>query len=312
MRCIDTHCHYNLEPLYSGKPSHFRIKPGDPIVSGHWRQHLSTALQHGVLGGVVVGADLENSKRAIELHQLEPRLLASIGLHPDLVDSTATEYLKQNPHATTTALQAYLFSTVDSLAAELETLAKSTSLVAIGETGCDYYYFGDDHSVNEVLRAAQARLFQQQLQLAKRLNLPVIVHTRDKGDQAYFDALNQLKHAKLDQPFVLHCVSGPLDYIEQALAIGAHLGFDGNLTYKNAQSLEHILQLTPVDRILIETDAPYLPPVPYRGQICEPWMVVKVAERVCTLKDTTESQLLDTTARFFGPSVSSLITDQTS
>lgn len=312
MRCIDTHCHYNLEPLLSGKPSHFRIKPGDPILSGNWREHFATARHHGVLGGVVVGADLENSKKAVELHQLEPRLLASIGLHPDIVDTKAAEFLKQNPHTTAEALQDYLFTTTDQLFSELEALAHTSEIVALGETGCDYYYFESDQSINQVLRATQIRLFQQQLSLASSLNVPVIVHTRDKGEQAYHDALAQLIHAKLSQPFVLHCVSGPLGYVDQALAEGAYLGFDGNLSYKNAQSLHQILQITPANRVLIETDAPYLPPVPYRGQICEPWMVVNVAEHVCASKNIDETQLLDNTVRFFGGAVRNLITDQTS
>lgn len=312
MRCIDTHCHYNLEPLYSGKPSHFRIKPGDPILEGDWQHHFEVARQHGVLGGIVVGADLENSKKAVELHASEPRLVASVGLHPDLVDTKAAEFLKLTPSATPTELQNYLFTTIDQLYGELQALARSSEIIAIGEIGCDYYYFGDDQVINEVLRAAQERLFLQQLQLAHDLGLPVIVHTRDKAVQAYLDVLRLLKQTMPDHPFVLHCVSGPVDYIQQALTIGAYLGFDGNLSYKNAEPLHQILQMTPVERILIETDAPYLPPVPYRGQICEPWMVVKVTEQVCTLKNTTEEQLLANTARFFGAGITALLTDQTS
>ncbi len=312
MRCIDTHCHYNLEPLYSGMPSHFRLKPNDPILDRNWQQHFETAHDQGVLAGIVVGADLENSKRAIEIHNTEPRILASVGLHPDIIDTKAAEFLKTNPHATVTELQNDLFSMIDHLLTELSTLARTSEVVAIGEIGCDYYYFGDDQAINQVLRTAQTHLFQLQLRLAQDLNLPVIVHTRDKAEQAYYDVLNHITQAKFERHFVLHCASGPLDYIQAALAIGAYLGFDGNLTYKNAQSLHQILEQTPADRVLIETDAPYLPPVPFRGQICEPWMVVKVAEYVCAAKGVIDQQLLINTAQFFGPSIAALIADQTS
>lgn len=312
MRCIDTHCHYNLEPLYSGKPSHFRIQSSDPILSANWQTHFTTAQQQGVLAGVVVGADLKNSQRAIELHQLEPRLVASIGLHPDIIEQMVTTFTNASPHATLDELQTQLFTEIDRLSAELDILAHNSDIVAIGETGLDYYFFGDDQALNTVLRRGQERLFQNQLKLAHTLQLPIIVHTRDKAEQAYLDALQTILDSHPTSPFVLHCVSGPENYIKTAIDAHAYLGFDGNLSYKNADLLRHILQLAPVDRILVETDAPYLPPVPYRGQVCEPWMVIKVAEQVCELKQCSEEQLLVNTASFFGSSVQTLITDQTS
>lgn len=312
MRCIDTHCHYNLEPLFSGQPSHFRIKPDDAILSGNWQAHFKTAQLHGVQAGIVVGADLTNSKRAIELHAIEPNLLASVGLHPDLAETNQAAFMIQHPHSTAMELQSHLFAQVDSMIIQLEKLLEAGEVVAVGETGCDYYYFGSDSTLNDIFRSTQARLFQSQLVLSKKYDLPVIVHTRDKGEQAYFDVLTHIEQAELNQPFVLHCVSGPLTYIQQAIAQGAYLGFDGNLTYKNADSLLKILEIAPVDRILIETDAPYLPPTPYRGQICEPWMVTKVAEFVCATKHISEEQLLTNTARFFGTAITTLLSDQTS
>ncbi len=310
MRCIDTHCHYNLEPLFNGQRSHFRIKDDDSILAKNWQIHWESAKNAGVLGGIAVGADLENSAIAISIHKQQPKILAAVGLHPELPSELLTTITTSSPELSIIELKNEVTLQLNQHLEKLSGLARNNEIVAIGETGCDYYYFTDDLVLNEFTRDLQAHLFAAQIKLANQLKLPVIVHTRDKKTQAYTDALSLIKqHYEFHKPFVLHCVSGPLEYVQAAIELGAYVGFDGNLTYKNNQDLLEILAMVPANRIVIETDSPYLPPTPYRGQVCEPWMVTSVATAVCDLKKITEETLLQNTVNLFGKPIETLLSD---
>ncbi len=313
MRCFDTHCHYNLEPLFSGQPSHFRIKPADPILTKNWQRHWETARQKGVLGGLVVGADLESSKRALKINTQEPHLLPTVGIHPGVVSEVVSHFLADQPEATGDELTEYLGEMFVAQIKILRSLAENSRVVAIGETGCDYFHFDTQTPFPDIQRAAQAQVFIAQIQLANELQLPLIIHVRDRMATAYTDALNLLKtHFAFISPFILHCVSGPIEYVKAAVALGGFIGFDGNLNYKNNHDLLALLEIAPIDRIVVETDAPYLPPIPYRGQVCEPWMVTEVAKHLLSVKNITEEQLLANTVALFGEPVKKLITDQSS
>ncbi|MCC6711629.1 MAG: TatD family hydrolase [Candidatus Pacebacteria bacterium] len=278
VQVIDTHCHYNMEPLYSGKKSHFRLNDDEPILSMTWQQHWHNAQQKEVGGGVVVGANMESSLKAVEIASLEPKLIAAIGIHPHEAEAKPLAEYEQF----------------------LTKLLPNNNIKAIGETGLDYFRLNKNTSEFHQTKQAQHQLFALQIKLAKQQQLPLIIHVRDDQELAYWETLDILKqHHDADLKFVLHCVSGPTKYVEEALTLGAYLGFDGNISYKNTDDLKKILKATPQDKILIETDAPYLPPQGYRGQICEPWMVTEVAKFITENFEVDLDQVLTNTKKFF-------------
>lgn len=313
VRCIDTHCHYNLEPLFSGQTSHFSLKTDDPILHANWQTHWQAASAKGVIGGIVVGADLESSKRAITINQQQARILPSVGIHPGVISEITAQFVTDNPHATADDVAGYLGEIFHVQMAVLADLATKPQVIAIGETGCDYFHFDEKTAFPDIQRHTQMAVFTEQIQLANTLGLPLIIHVRDRLATAYTDTLELIKkHFSFHTPFVLHCASGPLTYITAAVELGAFVGFDGNLTYKNNQDLLAILQAIPLDKVVAETDAPYLPPVPYRGKVCEPWMVTEVVNQLGKSATITSDQLLANTASLFGTPITTLLADQSS
>lgn len=237
MPIFDTHCHYNLEPLYSD-----------------WQKHWQAAQEKGIQRSLNIGTDHLSNQRAVEIAAQEPHLPAAVGLHPTDVGHE-------------------VMSDIDDALARMTDLLKGNHhIIALGETGLDYFRLESDSA--EAVIAEQKELFRKQIVLANEFQLPLILHVRDRGEQAYWDVLTELKNNyAFHKPFILHCASGPLQYIKEAVELGAYIGVAGNVTYKNADSIRNIVRVTPAERLLLETDAPFLPPVPYRGQDCEPWMI---------------------------------------
>lgn len=261
---FDTHCHYNLEPLFD-----------------EWQKHWQAAQAKGVQKSLVIGTDLRSNERAVAIATAENNLPAAVGLHPTDVGHE-------------------VMSDIDDAVANLATLLKeSDRIIAIGETGLDYFRLED--ASREIVIEQQQRLFQLQIALANEHHLPLIIHVRDRGEQAYNDVLIQLKaRSDLQQAFVLHCVSGPLQYIKAALELGAYLGVAGNVTYKNADAIRDIVRVAPKDRLVLETDAPFLPPVPYRGQDCEPWMISETGSFLAEEMGVDPDQLWENAVKLFG------------
>ena len=247
---IDTHCHYNLSPLYE-----------------NWQEHWQKAQQHGVKKSIIPGSSVEISRRAVEIAQQDKNLYAAVGIHP---------------HEYNQISRADLPTSIVQHAASLSMMLDDKNVIAIGETGLDYYRLKDEE--RELATNNQKAALRMHIQLANQFEKILIIHARDKGgkkdenNQAYWDILeiikNDYQHKK---PFILHCVSGPKDYIEKALELGAYIGVGANVTYPNANELRELVKLIPPERLLLETDAPYLPPQEFRGQTCEPWMIEKVA-----------------------------------
>jgi len=274
MPLFDTHCHYNMEPLWDS-----------------WQEHWAKAQAHGLTFSIVAGADLLSCQHGLEIFKLEPKLMPSLGFHPEVYDLRVSELFSKNLSSTQILAEAEKL-----LAGDISWLTHATQthkIVAIGEIGLDYYYFNPVQPELNILKiAAQKAAFTAQILIANKFNLPLIVHTRDKSETAYRDALALIKqNYHFAKPFVLHCVSGPLDYIQEAINLGGYVGFDGNLTYKNNQNLLEIFPAVPPDRVLLETDAPFLPPVPYRGQTCEPWMVSLTADYLENQLKISQNQL---------------------
>lgn len=211
---------------------------------------LSSMPTHGI--GLIVnpGCDLESSRKAAEYAQHYDFMYAAVGYHPEnLADGVDL--------------------------AQIEQLAKENPRVrAIGEIGLDYYW-----EKNEDARRTQREVFHAQMRMAKRLGLPVIIHDRE----AHLDTLTVLEQHP-DVRGVLHCYSGSAEHAERILALGYYLSFTGVITYKNARKSHEVIAAMPLDRIMIETDAPYLSPEPYRGKRNSSLYVHRVAEQLAQIR----------------------------
>jgi TatD DNase family protein len=200
---------------------------------------------------VEVGYDLESSRAAVALAEAHPAIYAVVGIQP---------------HYAAIADDAWL--------AEVERLAAHPKVVAIGEIGLDYYHDRAPHDLQE-------RLFRSQLALARELNMPVVIHSRD----AQADTTRILRDAARGQPGIMHSFSGDWDYAAACLEVGFHLSFSGPLTFAKAAELHDVARRAPLDRLLTETDSPYLAPHPLRGKRNEPANVRLVAERLAALRE---------------------------
>ena len=208
---------------------------------------IERARSKSIVWLINIGYDVESSRKAIRQASLYPDVKATVGIHP---------------HDASTLTKASL--------SELESLATSESVVAFGEIGLDYYY---DNSPRDVQREA----FSLQMKLAKELKLPVVIHSRD----ATKDTLEILReYAPLQG--IMHCFSGSLETAQICMDLGLHIAFGGAITFKNAPRLRKVVEGVPWDRILVETDCPYLSPEPLRGRRNEPaylqYTLAKLAE----------------------------------
>ena len=201
------------------------------------------------------GCELRSSETAVSLAGRWPWVYAAVGIHPE--DMAGME---------------------DGDLARIEALAAHEKCVAIGEIGLDYYW--DDTHKEE-----QKALFAAQLELALRLGLPVIVHDRE----AHGDCLDIVRRYP-ELRGVFHCYSGSAEMAEELLRRGWYLGFDGPITYKNARKALEVLEICPMDRILIETDSPYLSPVPMRGKRNDSGNLVYVAAKIAEIKGCTPEE----------------------
>lgn len=283
---IDTHCHYNIPPIW------------DAEQTSVWKKHWDRAQAAGVLASIVVGVDAATSTLAMNMAESDSRLLAAVGYHP--TDGLPTNKSLLNPEFTQQELH--------KISLNIRALCANSAIAAIGEVGLDYYRLSEIPAEAEAEITHQQAICSLQLQLAAEFHLPLILHVRDatNSTRAYDDILQLLHtHASFDQPFILHCVSGSIPYIQQALKLGAYIGVAGNITYKSAQAIRDIVVATPADRILLETDAPFLAPQSFRGKPCEPWMITETGRYLATELQQDLAQILDNTLQIF-PQLSSV------
>ncbi len=283
MPIFDTHCHYNLQPLYSGQTTdYFSSKKVGELVHQNWRDHWQKSRKNNVVASLIPGASLASSRTAIDIAQQDPNLYASIAIQPhELSKNTKAKKVNQDWQ-------------------QLINLGDHEQVVAIGETGLDYYYFKNDDDKQNIINKQQ-QLFIKHITLANQTNKTLIIHARDKNEQAYNDILSLIKkHYHFNQPFILHCVSGPISYIQQALGLGAYLSFASNVTYQSAHHLRKLVKIAPVDKILLETDAPFLPPAAYRGQINQPFMINDTAQFIKQKCNLDLSQILANSYQAYG------------
>lgn len=224
-------------------------------------QVVARALENGITGIINVGACMASSARSIALTQKYENIYAAVGIHPHDAKDALEEDYKQ-----------------------LAQWTKLHKVVAIGEIGLDYYY---DLSPREVQRA----VFIRQLDVARQTGVPFIIHDRD----AHGEILDILKKEAKGVPGVLHCFSGSLEMAREVLKMGLYISIAGPITFKNAAKLPEIAATVPLERLLVETDSPYLTPHPHRGKRNEPAYVKLVAEQVADLRGIELPELVKAT-----------------
>ena len=224
------------------------------------RDEVLTALpEKGVCGVVNNAVDLDSAARVIALAERYPHCYAAVGFHPENLESLPDDYL-------------------DRVAA----LTRHPKVVAVGETGLDYHW--------DIPKPLQQRVFREQIDLSLDLRMPIVVHDREAhGD--VFDLL-RLRRPKA----LVHCFSGSVELAREAVRLGCYISLGGVVTFKNARHSLEVASDIPLDRLLLETDAPYMAPVPFRGKRCDSSMIIYAAEKIAALRRIGVQELLDITA----------------
>ncbi|MEE9204177.1 MAG: TatD family hydrolase [Nitrospirales bacterium] len=216
---------------------------------------VARAQEAGVHTFITIGCDLATSRAAVALADRYRFVYATVGVHPHEV-----KHMK------------------DTWVTELRDLARHPKVLAYGEIGLDYHY---DHSPRDIQRAR----FRDQVRLARELTLPIVIHTREAQE----DTIGILKEERASElGGVFHCFSGDAWLAKDALDLGFYVSFSGVITFHNATMLREIAVTVPMDRLLIETDCPYLTPVPHRGKRNEPAYVKLVAEQIARVRSARE------------------------
>lgn len=223
------------------------------------REELLSSLLEKIRGVLHAATDLKSSLFGIENSQRFENFYTSVGFHPECLDR-----LPENP-----------VWELDRLISQ-----KRGKIVAVGEIGLDYHYEGYD-------REAQLKLFEEQLKLAKKADLPVIVHLRD----AIGDGMELLK--KYRPRGVMHCFSGSAETAKEVVALGMYISFTGVLTFKNSKKAKKACEEVPTDRLLLETDCPYMAPEPFRGRRCDSSMISETAAAMAEIKGISCEEMLE-------------------
>lgn len=226
---------------------------------------IKKSIQEGVGLFMVPGDNIINSKKAIELASLFPEVYCAIGVHPSDVETLD----------------------IEEVISQLKELYKTSNKIkAIGEIGLDKYWVKEEEIISK-----QKEFFIRQIELANELKLPIIIHDRD----AHEDTLKILKEHPPLYGGVMHCFSGSVEYLKEILSLGLYIGLDGPVTYKNAITPKEVAKVVPLDRLLVETDSPYLTPVPYRGKINYPHYVKNVIEEICRIRSINSREIENVT-----------------
>jgi TatD DNase family protein len=266
---IDIHSHVNLSPLLENK---------EAILAKMREEHIGT---------ITVGTGLETSQIAIDIAESNPDICwATVGFHP----CECGDPLHDSGEGGPAQQDRVRFD-------KLEELARHPKVVAIGETGLDYFHEDTPES-----RKSQTEIFKKHIELAMKVQKPLMLHVRSsKGsDDAYYDALEILKTYTGKANF--HFFSGSKKCMEDIITAGFTVSVDGPITF--VAEYDEMIKAVPLDKVMIETDAPFAAPKPYRGKTCEPWMVAEIARKIAELKgldlEMVRLQLLKNTQDFFG------------
>lgn len=232
----------------------------DKAFNDDRKNMLDSLRESGVCGVINCGADIESSFQSVELSKEYSFIYSACGIHPEEVENAPQNYKDA-----------------------LKNLAGYEKCVAIGEIGLDYYWRQDT-------KERQKEFFEQQILIAKELDLPIIVHDRD----AHNDTLEILK--KYKPQGVLHCFSGSAEMAKEILKLDMYIGLGGALTFKNARKSVEVAEILPLERLLLETDCPYMAPVPMRGKRNNSTYIPYVAEKIAEIKVCDVQTVLDVTS----------------
>lgn len=212
----------------------------------------------GVCGIVNNSVDLVTAQKSIEYAEKYDFMYAAVGFHPENIEGIPEDYIDK-----------------------IAELCKHKKVVAIGETGLDYYW--------DTPRDLQKKVFEEQIKLSLDLKMPLIVHDREAhGDT--FDFLRKYRPNAL-----VHCFSGSVELMREAVKLGMYISLGGVVTFKNARHSIEVASEIPIDRLLLETDAPYMAPVPFRGKRCDSSMILYCAEKIASVRNMGVQELLDIT-----------------
>lgn len=241
MELFDSHAHYNDEKFENDR-----------------EEILKKVYECGVTKLICAGYDVTSSKKAVEIAKKYEFIYATVGISPNDIPKTTTDFERE----------------LAEQLKQIEILAKSSKVVAIGEIGLDYHW-------NQENKEKQKKAFIKQVELANKLNLPIVIHTRE----AIFDTLEILKKEICsNKKGIFHCCPLNLDLIKEGLKLGFFISFAGPITFKNSKNAEESIRAVPLDRILIETDSPYLAPEPVRGTRNDSSNVIYMAEKIAKVK----------------------------
>lgn len=233
----------------------------DDEVFDEDREELINSFKEAGIDAVIVpAANMESSRKIADIIKGYDFLYGAVGVHPHDTKDMKEEDLE-----------------------EIERLSKEERIVAIGEIGLDYYYENTEREI-------QKKWFREQIKLAKKLNLPIIVHEREAAQDVY-DIISDENDDSLRG--VIHCYSGSIEMAREYMKLGFYISFAGPVTFKNAVKPKEVSKEIPLDRILVETDSPYLTPVPYRGKRNNPTYVRYVAEQIADLKGISLEELAE-------------------
>ena len=232
---------------------------------------IQRALAADVTRIISIGTDLEDSQRNIEIAEQFDSVYAAVGIHPTSIHEITDENWRQ----------------------QIRQWTKHPKVVAIGEIGLDYFHPPRDGSSTSIWRDQQVEFFRAQLDLAADLHLPVVIHQRDKNDES--DCRNDLLKIISDYEnrvqAVFHCFTGSLEQAQPFLDQGHLISFTGITTFPSAKDLQSTAKLAPENRFMVETDSPYLAPVPFRGKRCEPSYTRDTAEHIASLRGMSLDEL---------------------
>ncbi len=266
---IDTHCHLNFQAF-----------------ENDIEKVINSAKKEGVEKIIIPGAKIDSSEKAIAIANKYDGCYAAIGIHPHHIYDY---YDTSSYHSKNEEIKKLLLG-----------LVKKDKVVAIGECGMDYFEYQKtvhpENIITPQIKEQQKELLKIHLEVAKECDLPVILHCRE----AFIDMLplvEEFKKANSNLQGVFHCFGGSEKDLEKVLSMGFYVGFDGNTTFKNADNLRFLVKLTPLDKILIETDSPYLTPEPFRGKRNEPKNVKIVGEEIAVIKGISVEKTEEVTTK---------------
>jgi len=269
MELFDNHAHYNDEKFDSDR---------DEIIKKIY--------EAGVTKFICAGYSLDSSIKALEIAEKYDFIYTIAGVSPnDIPGKNQDEDLEGKTEEEKQKLYTECMQIVDNQLEKIEKIAKNKKVVAIGEIGLDYYW-------NKQNKELQKQVFIKQIELANKLDLPIVIHTRE----AVMDTLDILKNIKPTiKPGVFHCCPLNVELVKEALKLGFYISFAGPITFKNSKNAREIAKMVPLDKMLIETDSPYLAPEPVRGTRNDSRNVRYIAEKIAEFKEVSVEKIAEAT-----------------